>query len=54
MKAIEITYWITTSIVSLMMIYSSYAYLTQPAMQQAFQHLPAPAVQVESRKAGIG
>jgi len=42
MKAIKITYWITTSIVSLMMIYSSYAYLTQPAMQQAFQHLGYP------------
>ena len=42
MKAIKITYWVTTSIVSLMMVYSAYAYLTQPAMQQAFQHLGYP------------
>jgi uncharacterized membrane protein YphA (DoxX/SURF4 family) len=39
MKTVKITYWITTVIVALMMTYSSYAYLTQPAMQQAFQHL---------------
>ena len=42
MKAIKITYWITTSIVALMMTYSAYAYLTQPAMVQAFHHLGYP------------
>lgn len=42
MKAIKITYWITTAIVSLMMLYSAYAYLTADAMQQAFQHLGYP------------
>lgn len=42
MKTIKITYWATTVIVAFMMTYSSYAYLTQPAMQQAFQHLGYP------------
>jgi uncharacterized membrane protein YphA (DoxX/SURF4 family) len=42
MKAIKITYWITTGIVALMMTYSAYAYLTQAAMQQAFHHLGYP------------
>jgi uncharacterized membrane protein YphA (DoxX/SURF4 family) len=38
----KITYWITTGIVALMMSYSAYAYLTQPAMVQGFQHLGFP------------
>ena len=42
MKAIKITYWVTTAIVALMMTYSAYAYLTQPAMLQAFHHLGYP------------
>jgi uncharacterized membrane protein YphA (DoxX/SURF4 family) len=42
MKTTKITYWITTSVVALMMIYSAYAYLAQPALQQAFQHLGYP------------
>jgi hypothetical protein len=42
MKAIKITYWITTAIVALMMLYSAYAYLTADTMQQAFQHLGYP------------
>jgi len=42
MKAIKITYWVTTSIVAIMMIYSGYAYLTQQAMTQAFSHLGFP------------
>ena len=42
MKATKITYWITTAIVAIMMIYSCYAYLTQPAIKQAFQHLGYP------------
>ena len=42
MKALKITYWITTAIVALMMTYSAYAYLTQPAMTQAFSHLGYP------------
>jgi len=42
MKAIKITYWITTVIVAIMMVYSAYAYLTQDAMLQAFRHLGYP------------
>lgn len=42
MKAINITYWITTSIVALMMLFSVYAYLTNPDMTAAFQHLGYP------------
>jgi hypothetical protein len=43
MKALKITYWVTTSIVALMMTYSTYAYLTQPAVAQAFVHLGFPS-----------
>lgn len=42
MKTTKITYWITTSLVALMMTYSAYAYLTQPALVQGFQHLGYP------------
>jgi uncharacterized membrane protein YphA (DoxX/SURF4 family) len=42
MKQIKITYWITTIIVALMMTYSAYAYLTQPAIEEAFHHLGYP------------
>jgi uncharacterized membrane protein YphA (DoxX/SURF4 family) len=42
MKAIKIIYWVTTAIVALMMVYSAYAYLTQQALEQAFQHLGYP------------
>ncbi|MDB5287844.1 MAG: hypothetical protein JWR05_2793 [Mucilaginibacter sp.] len=43
MKKIKITYWITTAIVSLMMTYSAYAYVTQDAVQKGFQHLGFPS-----------
>lgn len=42
MKATKITYWITTSIVALLMTYSAYEYVTADAMRQAFQHLGFP------------
>ncbi len=42
MKGIKITYWITTGIVALMMIYSAYSYLTNEQMVQGFQHLGYP------------
>jgi len=42
MKATKITYWTTTAIVALMMLYSASAYLTQPAMAAAFKHLGYP------------
>jgi uncharacterized membrane protein YphA (DoxX/SURF4 family) len=42
MKAINITYWITTAIIGLMMLFSTYAYLTDPALTSAFQHIGYP------------
>ncbi|MXV14558.1 DoxX family protein [Hufsiella ginkgonis] len=42
MKTIKITYWATTGIVALMMLFSAYAYLTNPDMAAAFQHLGFP------------
>ena len=42
MKAIKITYWVTTVLVAIMMLFSSYAYLTQDAMVQNFHHLGYP------------
>jgi uncharacterized membrane protein YphA (DoxX/SURF4 family) len=42
MKATKITYWITTAIVTFMMTYSCYAYLTQDMVKQAFHHLGFP------------
>lgn len=38
----KITYWISTSLVALMMAYSSFAYLTKPEMSIAFHHLGFP------------
>jgi hypothetical protein len=43
MKRINIAYWASTGIVALMMAYSAYAYLTAPAIAQAFQHLGFPS-----------
>jgi hypothetical protein len=43
MKTIKMTYWTATAIVALMMIYSAYAYLTNPLVQQAFVHLGYPS-----------
>ena len=43
MKVISIVYWATTALLSLAMLFSAYAYLTQPTMKQAFEHLGYPA-----------
>jgi hypothetical protein len=43
MKTTKIIYWITTAILAFMMSYSAYAYLSEPGMDQAFQHLGYPA-----------
>lgn len=43
MKAIKIIYWISTIIVSLMMAFSAYAYLTDPNMEQGFTHMGYPS-----------
>ena len=42
MKGIKITYWATTGIVGLMMLFAGYSYLTQDAIRQAFHHLGFP------------
>jgi hypothetical protein len=43
MKATRIIYWILTSIVALMMLFSTYAYLSDPKVAQAFIHAGFPA-----------
>src|SRR3982751_4430043 len=43
MKAGKIIYWVTTVIVSVMMIYSAYMYLNNNAIKQAFVHLGFPS-----------
>lgn len=43
MKRAKIIYWITTGIIAFMMTYSAYAYLTDGALEQAFQHLGYPS-----------
>jgi hypothetical protein len=42
MKATKITYWVSTGIVSAMMLFSCYAYLTQGAVKEGFHHLGFP------------
>ncbi|MDB5272809.1 MAG: DoxX-like family protein [Chitinophagaceae bacterium] len=42
MKAIKITYYATTGLMSFAMLFSTYAYLTKPELKQAFQHLGFP------------
>ncbi|MGS2764249.1 DoxX family protein [Sinomicrobium sp. M5D2P9] len=41
-KPWKLTYWVTTIIVSLMMLFSTYSYLTNAGIQQAFTHLGYP------------
>jgi len=43
MKRAKIIYWITTGIIAFMMTYSAYAYLTDSALEQGFQHLGYPS-----------
>ena len=42
MKANKITYWVSTAIIALMMLYSAAMYLTKPEMKQGFVHLGFP------------
>lgn len=42
MKAIKITYYVTTGLMSFAMLFSSYAYLTKPELKEGFQHLGFP------------
>jgi hypothetical protein len=43
MKANKIIYWITTILVSVMMMFSAYMYLNNDAIKQAFIHLGFPS-----------
>jgi uncharacterized membrane protein YphA (DoxX/SURF4 family) len=43
MKATRIIYWILTGIVALMMLFSTYLYLSDPKIAQAFVHIGFPA-----------
>jgi len=43
MKATKITYWILTGLVSLMMAFSAYKYLTDPTIDAGFKHLGFPS-----------
>ena len=42
MKTTKITYWAATAIISIMMVFSAWSYLANPAIVQAFQHLGFP------------
>lgn len=42
MKATKITYWVTTAIVGIMMAFSAFKYLTDPAIAIGFHHLGFP------------
>lgn len=41
-KTIKIIYWISTALVSLMMVFSAYSYFTSPEVKQGFKHLGFP------------
>lgn len=43
MKKDKIIYWITTGIVSLMMVFTAYSYLTNDEIKAAFVHLGFPS-----------
>lgn len=42
MKTTKITYWISTSLVSLMMLFSAYSYIANPMVKEGFHHLGFP------------
>jgi len=42
MKATKITYYLTTVLLSLLMVFSAYSYLTKPELKEGFQHLGFP------------
>ena len=42
MKKDKIIYWSSTGIISLMMIFSGFSYLTNPAIKEAFVHIGFP------------
>lgn len=42
MKKYKIIYWITTGLITFMMLFSAYNYVANPDMKLAFQHLGFP------------
>jgi hypothetical protein len=42
MKTNKIIYWVSTSLISAMMLFAGYAYLTSPMAKTGFQHLGFP------------
>lgn len=42
MRTAKITYYITTGLMSLAMLFSAYAYLAKPELKQAFGHMGFP------------
>ena len=42
METLSVIYWATTGLLAAAMTFSAYAYLTQPTMKQAFEHLGYP------------
>ncbi len=42
MKSTKITYYVTTGLISLAMAFSAFAYLSNPALKEAFLHLGFP------------
>jgi hypothetical protein len=42
MKTVKITFYSLTGLFGLLMIYSAFSYLTQPALRQTFEHLGYP------------
>jgi uncharacterized membrane protein YphA (DoxX/SURF4 family) len=43
MKANKIVYWVSTSIVAVMMIFAAWSYITNNQLKQAFVHLGFPS-----------
>lgn len=43
MKAKKIIYWVTTGIITAMMLFSAFGYFTNPDMKAAFVHLGFPS-----------
>lgn len=42
METTSVIYWVTTGLLAVAMAYSAHAYMTQPAMKLAFEHLGYP------------
>ena len=42
MKTNKIAYWVSSSIIALMMTFSAYMYFVQPAVKEGFHHLGFP------------